>query len=359
MKASISGKIQAMDFLLGQGADKDLQNFYGETALLCACESRQLEAARLLVMRGAVLEIPSSMKEGKYRSVMIRSISFQDLSWQELFLQNGADVNLQDEDGGTALGWAVHYRDMELVKFLLDNNADVNGRSTFGGDSTPLIQTARSSFWEDSSPQRFADDRRFARFLLDRGASIDYQLSESRHEGNTALIEAVSSKKIKLVHFLVSRNADVMIQNEEGESALTIAVKGGNLDLVQFLLSKGAEVSVMDRSGRNLLNILVSSYSAMNKKELALLLFDAGLDIDEEDQEGYTPLMRATQGYTLENLQFLIDLGADLQKRNSEGKTALLLAQENFKQDMERLLIDKGALFHSYEEEKVEPRMTL
>lgn len=44
----------------------------------------------------------------------------------KLLLENGADINLQDENGETALMYAIQTGNKETIKLLIDNGADLN-----------------------------------------------------------------------------------------------------------------------------------------------------------------------------------------------------------------------------------------
>ncbi|KAK4117923.1 hypothetical protein N657DRAFT_584570, partial [Parathielavia appendiculata] len=58
-----------------------------------------------------------------------------------LLLDNGADVNAQGGQYGTALQAAASKGEMEIVRLLLDNGADVNAQ---GGEYGTALQAAAS-----------------------------------------------------------------------------------------------------------------------------------------------------------------------------------------------------------------------
>lgn len=76
-----------------------------------------------------------------------------------LLLENGADVNIADGSGNTALHFACIYGSVSCARLLLDHGADVNARNNAG--YTPLMRI----FTGGSS--RIAD---IVRLLLDNGA---------------------------------------------------------------------------------------------------------------------------------------------------------------------------------------------
>jgi ankyrin repeat protein len=78
--------------------------------------------------------------------------------------------------------------------------------------------------------------------------------------------------------------------------------------------------------------------------DVALILVDAGSDVDAREQDGETPLHYAAWRSELEVAGLLIESGADLEIRNDWGRTPLLIvARETGSAPMARLLIDVGA----------------
>lgn len=73
--------------------------------------------------------------------------SESNLSWMELLLSNGADVNAQDVDGKTPLHWLVRKAcSAKAVKLLLDFGADVNIRNNnFDIPLMSAIESTKSS----------------------------------------------------------------------------------------------------------------------------------------------------------------------------------------------------------------------
>ncbi|WP_457625261.1 ankyrin repeat domain-containing protein [Persephonella sp.] len=56
--------------------------------------------------------------------MLIVAAQLGDIDRVRLAIAKGADVNYQDEKGGTALHWAVFYGHKEIVKLLLMQGAD-------------------------------------------------------------------------------------------------------------------------------------------------------------------------------------------------------------------------------------------
>jgi ankyrin repeat protein len=103
-------------------------------------------------------------------------------------------------------------------------------------------------------------------------------------------------------------------------SALSEAITFGNAEVVRALIAAGAPADVTDRTGVTLLHWATIT----DRPAVIPLLAAAGLDIDAQDDYGYTPLMYAASidfGDTV-LLQALLDAGADRSVEDYDGKTA-------------------------------------
>ena len=77
-----------------------------------------------------LVEFPKSgdvnMKDNDGKTALMYAVGREDYNTVKLLLDNGADVNMQNKYGRTALMYAVGREDYNTVKLLLDNGADVN-----------------------------------------------------------------------------------------------------------------------------------------------------------------------------------------------------------------------------------------
>jgi len=69
----------------------------------------------------------------------------------------------------------------------------------------------------------------------------------------------------------------------------------------------------------------------------------AGADLNEANEEKFTPLMSASGRGDLSIANYLIQRGADLNSRNDIGQTALMIAATTGKREMIELLLRSGA----------------
>ena len=60
------------------------------------------------------------------------SLTEENLNEMKILLENGADINSQDENGFSALIMATNKNNLDMVKFLLENGANINLQDQFG-----------------------------------------------------------------------------------------------------------------------------------------------------------------------------------------------------------------------------------
>ena len=134
------------------------------------------------------------------------------------------------------------------------------------------------------------------------------------------------------------RDANVRGYNER--TSLSYAVSGDDLTLVSHLLERGADVSLVDTKGRPPLSYLTNGENCLS---ICNSLVSAGADLDHEDDDGNTIMLRHAALSNTKALRVLLNKGADLHKTDRQGKTCLQLAARYCIIDMMQLLIDEGA----------------
>lgn len=115
---------------------------------------------------------------------------------------NKYGIDSVDRDGRTFLMSAVSENKIEIVSHLIKNGTDVTKQDKQGLTALHLAC--------------FEDNQEIAQLLIDNGSKID----QIDNEGNTALWRAVMAhdENARTVKLLISKGADVNIQNKHGVS---------------------------------------------------------------------------------------------------------------------------------------------
>lgn len=153
------------------------------------------------------------------------------------FIEQGADVNRPNGNGGTAIMYAALSGEVEPVAVLLEHHAHVDAVAKNGW--TALMIAAVKGYVD------------VARLLLEHGAEpnrVDVYAW-------TPLMRAVYEHRLRIVRLLLDDyRTDVNRAGENGVTALHLAVADGDPDAVKLLLSRGADPGIEDHSGRTALD---------------------------------------------------------------------------------------------------------
>jgi ankyrin repeat protein len=99
-----------------------------ENPLLVACEHNQLPCVQLLLSLGADIEI----KDSKGKTALICASEKGHLDIVKELINNGANIDAKDNDGKTALIISSNIGNLEIVKELLNNGANIDARDNKG-----------------------------------------------------------------------------------------------------------------------------------------------------------------------------------------------------------------------------------
>jgi ankyrin repeat protein len=147
-------------------------------------------------------------------------------------IDNGADINMKDNDGETPLYYAIMNGYTDIAVLLINSGADVTDKGING--LTPLHEAAA---WGNAV---------VVKMLIDHGANINAR----DNFGRTPLKHAVIKGHTNIVKLLIEHNSDVNIKNNDGWTPLYCAVVEGFTDIVQLLVEAGADIHEKINQGR-------------------------------------------------------------------------------------------------------------
>lgn len=137
MNASLNGQIIIVKDLIEQEIDLNAADPYGRTALMLAAYNGHTEIARILIQEGA--EVTKEDKEGRTALIFAASGPFPEPA--TLLLNQGAKVDLTDNVGQwSALMFASAEGNNDVVKILLEHGADINLKDKDGETALDFAQ---------------------------------------------------------------------------------------------------------------------------------------------------------------------------------------------------------------------------
>jgi len=213
-------------------------------------------------------------------------------------LSGGADVNVEQSDGMTALHWAVYHNEKPVVERLLDAGADVEAENRYG--VRPISLAALNGSAET------------LKVLLQAGADPE----APRPGGETTLMTAARTGRLPAVDALLKAAADVAAE-VDGQTALMWAAAEGHAAVVDRLIEAGAAPLQELPSGFTPLFFAVRE----GQTDVVRTLLDFGADVNARfhpkqsarggPRAGTSPLLLAVINGHFELAAFLLDQGAD------------------------------------------------
>ena len=343
MTAARSGNVETIKALVAHGADVNAaEKWQGQTALVYAAIENHADAVKLLVELGAnvnarskKLDFPDFVFKTAGMIYAVQPVG----SWTPLMFasrdgaidavralaNNGADLNLVDPDGTTALTLAIINGHFDTAVALLDKGANPNVADKSGMTSlyAAVDMNTIQTVWGRPMPllEDTTDPAGMVRSLLAHGADPNAQLKRpiiGRHtrntgdaslsQGTTALARAAKSGDAKLMKLLLDGGANPHLTQADLTSVAMIAAGGGG----QRVYPGSASVSVPATEADSLAAIK--------------LVAEAGIDLDGFNVNGDTALHRAAARGADSIVAYLAERGARLDTKDRRGRTPLDVA---------------------------------
>ncbi|KAF8818834.1 hypothetical protein IHI24_000068 [Rickettsia endosymbiont of Cardiosporidium cionae] len=140
----------------------------------------------------------------------------------KLLIKEGVDINSYDSEGYNSLMFAIMQNKIDIVKYLIDNNIDIN--------------------FQKMKYRRFK--------LLNKDAIYP-----------TALMIAVRYSNLEAVDLLLSKSADINLQDSLGRTALIYAITEDKLEdevgikILKLLLDHGANKNIKDSNNQTAMDL--------------------------------------------------------------------------------------------------------
>jgi len=176
----------------------------------------------------------------------------------QYLVNNRADLNIQDNNGSTALMHACSCDNLEIVKYLVENGAHINMHNDYGETALMFLVTSHIMA---SNNKNFGLD--IFNYLIKKGAHIHTK----DNDGNTLLIRCSS---IPLLKILLSYGFDVNIQNNNGDTVLMYWIKEINSnhsevnnELLHYLYTQGADPNIKNKEGKTIFDMVTNRSRAV------------------------------------------------------------------------------------------------
>ncbi|NWR64793.1 MYPT2 phosphatase, partial [Bucorvus abyssinicus] len=198
---------------------------------------------------------------------------------------------------------------LDMVKFLVENGADVNQQDNEGW--TPLHAVASCGYLN------------IAEYLISHGANVAAVNSEGDVPSDIA--EEAAMKDL-LLEQVKKQGVDLDLARKEEEQQML-------QDARQWLNSGRIEDIKQPRTGATALHVA----AAKGYAEVMRLLIQAGFNLNVQDNDGWTPLHAAAHWGVKEACSILAEALCDMDIRNKLGQTPFDVADEGLVEHLEML----------------------
>ncbi|XP_037659349.1 transient receptor potential cation channel subfamily A member 1 isoform X2 [Choloepus didactylus] len=384
--AAEEGQIEMMEMIINESSCEVLNEMdsYGNTPLHWATEKNQVESVKFLLSKGANPNLRNSHMMGPLH-IAVQCMHHEVM--KVLAEHSSTNLNLEGENGNTALILACSKDNSEALQFLLNKGAKPCISNKWGcfpihqaafsgakqcmeillkyGDEHGCGRVSHINFINNgkASPLHMAvqsGNLEMIKMCLDNGAQIDLmengkctalhfaatqgatdivKLMISSYTGDCDIVNAVDGNQETPLHrvslfdhheladYLISVGADINKIDCEGRSPLLLATASASWNIVNLLLSKGAKVDIKDHLGRNFLHLTVQQpYGLKNLQPEFMQMQHIKELVMDEDNDGCTPLHYACRQGVPVSVNNLLHFNVSIHSKSKDKKSPLHFA---------------------------------
>ncbi len=258
------GNADGAKLLIDNGAKLEIKDNNNHTPMMEAIVNTHTSIVRLLLERGAS---PDSEPIPVFGNYLFCAASRRCIDIVKTLLDAGADLDLGDEKGETALNMAFQQKNLAMVETILASSGEANEitkiawikgeqllRAVVDGDEAGVCEILRewpitkmSSRYLNNALREATErnQKNFVRLLVAKGADMDasfgYEpvLSEAAYLAGWSLL----SKRMLLLGIRYLRNGGDPNVMYRGQTLLRLAICYNNISLAHILLNNGADIN--------------------------------------------------------------------------------------------------------------------
>jgi ankyrin repeat protein len=333
MTAARTGSVESVKSLINHGADVNAkEQWLGQTALMWAVAENHPAVVELLIAHGADVNARSTVREEKVKNKwfaanvvstppkggltpLLYAARQNSLEAAKMLVKAGADLNLADPDGTSAMVMAIVNGHYDLPVYLLEHGADPNIADKFGRTAlyaaVDMHTLEKSATRPDPKETDKASSLDVVNAVLAHGANPNAALKESTPgrgsldvpdrflgEGATPFLRAAKTGDTAVMRLLLEHGADAKAVTKDQTTAMILAAglswvlgitnvdEKDAVEAIRICIDHGADVNAANDKGDTALHGAATS----GRDLVVAFLVEKGAKIDVKDKEGRTPL---------------------------------------------------------------------
>lgn len=295
--------------LVNAGADLDIKDYLGKTALEYAHRDGLKEIETIIQDRIVLKEIGEEVLKGNAAHVL-------------KLLEKNDNPNFKDSFGKTAFMHAIENNRLDLVKkWRKGGSVDVNAQNSKGVNALMLAIN-------NNNMQ-----------IVNEVMKLSPNLGIHDQNGATALLYSIVKGNTKLTKTLLKAGANPNVQDNMQATPIMIAASRGDVETMGLLIENNALVTHKDSGDRTLL-----MYAAKSGDIAAFFYtLDKYFSINEVDQDGKTALFHAAEGGHSAMVNSLMRKGAKIDLQDKNNVTTLMHASKHGDIDLVNAIIKSNS----------------
>ena len=304
-KAVIKGKLDSIQYLIekqevkiNQQSNKDdiKSNINkGDTALHIAIKYNHDKIAQYLFLKGARYDIPNDI--GK--SAFLYACENKNMQFvKSILLRENVSISIEELCRDDPLHFACEQGNIPIVHYIIEKG-NMGAKDQY--HRTPLHFAAEGGCLQ------------IVQYLIEKGANIEAKDSNLR----TPLHDACKNGHLPVIEYLIEKGANIEAKNKYQRTPFHIACDQGYLQIVQYLIEKGANIEATDNKKHTPIH-----YACKNGHlPIVEYLIEKGADVNTKDVTQWTPLHISSDLGHVEVVKLLVSKGANIKAKDKFWRT--------------------------------------
>jgi len=258
--------------------DFSKKNNIGETPLSILLRKMNKESSEFIFDNVDGINSYQDSLYGDKDKDLIKAIQLKIPKMFNHLLALGANPNTYE-----ALHLAVVQKNTKTIDLLIYSGADINLKDRRGRPPVFNILSEDSGYVSlyKNLPSAVKVD------ILDAFLNKGYDINSVDNLGESLLFKAVAAKDEFLMNILLEKGANILLTNNNGESVLAKSIKENtSIRLIKFLVVLGSDVNQQDNNGETPLH---KAFHLDNKAVIQILI-DENADLKITNNNNFTPV---------------------------------------------------------------------
>ena len=259
--------------------------------------------------------------------------------------KNPESINDRDSNQDVPLAVAVSMKNNMMAKVLANHGAKPTQRTGKYNNHCILVALRKGN-------------HEIVKWFVQKGFDVNHSFSfpgRGKETFSTPFFHHIVGRRdADLIKFIIDRGVDVNAKSSYGSFYLDgmhmpyYMKEDNRIEIMEILFRAGADINHQDRKSKSLLMNMISfptktmeSSRRTKITEITKFLINKGIDLNLQDEEGWTALHCAVWFNNIEVLRLLLEAGADPDIEQRKGEKPIDFAKRLKRQEMVKLL--KGA----------------